>query len=251
MVRLTYEQKQSMLENGYIKVPGVIPKIVVDHALRHINQSVGEGMNVSDMPIFRAQSFCPELQGKAPISDLYNKTPVKDLVDSLIGDGMARPVSRGQIALRFPTLQDPPAKLGCHLDGMYSPTNGVPKGTISNFTLLVGILLSPVRDVNAGNFTVWPGTHHIYEQYFREHGPESLLNGMPSVDLPKPVQTTGEPGDVFLVHYQLAHGVAPNVSPYPRYAVFFRVSHLDRERDWKAPMIDIWLHWPGIREIMQ
>lgn len=250
-MKLTYVQKQSMLQDGYIKVPGVIPRVMVDDAMRHINHSVGQGMNVSDMTVFHAQSFCPELQGHAVISDLYNKTPVADLVQSLLGEGMARPAQRGQIALRFPSLQDPPGQPGCHLDGMYTPTNGVPQSKISNFTMLVGVLLSPVRSEYAGNFTVWPGTHTIYEQYFRENGPEALLNGMPKVELPQPIQTTGEPGDVFLVHYQLAHGVALNVSPFPRYAIFFRVKHVDHDKDWKAPMTDIWLHWPGIREIMK
>ncbi|MBW7456950.1 hypothetical protein K0U00_23210, partial [Paenibacillus sepulcri] len=84
-------------------------------------------------------------------------------------------------------------------------------------------------------------------QYFREHGADSLLKGMPPVELPQPVQTTGEPGDVFLVHYQLAHSVAPNVSPFPRYAIFFRVTHVDHHKDWRAPMTDIWLHWPGVK----
>jgi hypothetical protein len=250
-MELTYNQKKEMLVQGYIKVPGVVPKIMVNHALRNINHSIGQGMNKSDMTSFRAKSYCPELKDTAPITDLYNKTPVKDLVQSLIGIDATRPVRGAQIALRFPSLQDPPpSKFGCHLDGMHSPTNGVPEGKISNFTMLVGVLLSPVRDINAGNFTVWPGSHHIYEQYFREHGPESLLNGMPPVDLPQPVQTTGKPGDVFLVHYQVAHGIAPNLSPFTRYAIYFRVTHVDREKDWKAPMTDIWLHWPGIREIM-
>lgn len=249
-MKLTYEQKRSMLDHGYIHVPGVIPQAMVDDAMRHINHSVGQGMNVADMPIFRAQSFCPELQGQSAIADLYNKTPVADMVQGLLGEGASRPVGRGQIALRFPSLQDPPGEPRCHLDGMYTPTNGVPEGKISNFTMLVGVLLSPVRTSFAGNFTVWPGTHRMYEAYFREHGPESLLNGMPKVELPQPVQTTGEPGDVFLVHYQLAHGVAPNVSPFPRYAIFFRVKHVDHDNDWKAPMTDIWLHWPGIREIL-
>jgi hypothetical protein len=46
----------------------------------------------------------------------------------------------------------------------------------------------------------------------------------------------------------LAHGIAPNVSPHIRYAIFFRLSHEEHRADWKAPMTDLWLHWPGIRE---
>ncbi|MBO7742805.1 hypothetical protein I8J29_01265 [Paenibacillus sp. MWE-103] len=248
-MQLTFEQKTAMLEHGYVHVPGAVPKIMVDRAMRHINHSVGQGMDPARMTTFRSQSYCPELQGTPPIADLFNATPVKSLVEDLIGEGRALPVRDGQIALRFPSLNEPPPKPGIHLDGMYTPTNGMKEGTIGNFTMLVGVLLSPVREDNAGNFTVWPGTHRLYEAYFKEHGPESLLNGMPPVDLPAPVQTRGEPGDVFLVHYQIGHGVAPNVSPLPRYAIFFRVKHVEHHLDWKAPMRDIWLHWPGIRAI--
>jgi Phytanoyl-CoA dioxygenase (PhyH) len=249
-MKLTFEQKTSMLKHGYIHIPGVIPKLMVDNAVRHINHSVGEGMDPGNMQTYRAQSFCPELQNQPPIAGLFNDTPVKSLVEDLIGEGKARPVGAGQVALRFPSLQDPPGKPRPHLDGMYSPTNGMKEGTIGNFTMLVGVLLSPLREANAGNFTVWPGTHAMYESYFREHGPESLLKGMPPVELPEPIQTQGEPGDVFLVHYQLAHSVAPNVSPFPRYAIFFRVTHTEHKDDWQAPMKDIWLHWPGVRAIM-
>ncbi|REE67665.1 phytanoyl-CoA dioxygenase PhyH [Paenibacillus taihuensis] len=248
-MKLTHKQKLSMLNDGYIHVPGVIPKIMVDQALKHINHALGEGMPSERMMTFRAQSYCPELQDKSPITGLFNDTPVRSLVEDLIGEGKCPPTRGGQIALRFPTLQDPPVVARPHLDGMYSPHNGVKEGTIGNFTMLVGVLLSPVRDDFAGNFTVWPGTHKIYEQYFRENGPESLLGGIPPVELPEPVQTRGEPGDVFLVHYQLAHSVANNASPFTRYAIFFRVTHPEHGADWKAPMTDIWLHWPGIREI--
>ncbi|MCC2687065.1 MAG: Protein involved in biosynthesis of mitomycin antibiotics/polyketide fumonisin, partial [Paenibacillaceae bacterium] len=109
--------------------------------------------------------------------------------------------------------------------------------------------LSDLPNVNAGNFSVWPGSHHLYERYFRELGPESLLSGMPPVDLPEPRQIIGQAGDAVFCHYQLAHGIAPNVSPNVRYAVFFRLRHVDHATDWKAPMTDLWLHWPGIREL--
>ncbi len=247
-MKLTFRQKRKFYEKGFVKIPGVVPRVMIDRAMRAINHSLGEGMNVADMPILRAQSYCPEIKNTPVIADLLNKTPAWQLAESVIGEGKIRPVHGGQIALRFPVMQDPPSPPRPHLDGMHTPTNGVPKGTIANFTALVGIYLSDVPNPDSGNFTVWPGTHHIYERYFREHGPESLLNGMPPVDLPEPEQVTGSAGDMILVHYQLAHGIAPNVSPNIRYAVFFRLIHVDHE--WRAPMTDIWMHWPGIREIL-
>ncbi len=133
---------------------------------------------------------------------------------------------------------------------MYSPTNGVPEGTIQNFTMLVGVLLSDLTEPYCGNFTVWPGTHHLYENYFREHTPQSLLNGMPPITLPEPLQVTGQAGDVFLVHYELAHSAAPNVSPHVRYAIFFRLTHVNHaDRKWES-MTDIWLEYEGMRALV-
>lgn len=251
-MKLSYAQKREIAEKGFVVVPGVVPRIMVDEALRAINHSMGQGMNKDEMAKFSAQTFCPEVTATPAITDLLNKTPAWELVESALGEGNIQgKAARGQIALRFPRLQDPPAKIGYHLDGMHSSLNGVPEGRIMNFTLLAGVLLSDLPKPYAGNFTAWPGTHRLYEAYFREHGAESLLNGMPPIDMPEPEQITGQAGDVILCHYQIAHGVAPNVSPHIRYAVFFRVKHkqFDEER-WQEPMKDIWLHWPGIREIL-
>ncbi|MBV9867635.1 MAG: phytanoyl-CoA dioxygenase family protein [Abitibacteriaceae bacterium] len=248
-MKLSYAQKQEFIEKGYVKVPGVVPRAMVHEAFRAINHSVGQGMNVEDMTKFRAQSYCPEVTRTPAITDLFNKTPALPLAESLIGEDKIKPVGGGQIALRFPTLKDPPGEPVPHLDGMYSPTNGVPKGQISNFTMLVGVMLSDVQTTYAGNLAVWPGTHRLYEKYFQEHGPESLLNGMPQVEMPKPEQITGQAGDVVFVHYQIAHGVTPNASPNIRYMIFFRLQHVAHEaQKWDA-MKDIWLEWEGVREV--
>jgi hypothetical protein len=250
-MRLTYEQKRSMLTDGFIHVKGAVPKLMVDDAMRAINYSIGEGIPPDDLPILRARSFCPELKESPVILDMYNKTPVKTLVEDLIGEGMAQPMTWAQIALRFPSYQDPPIMGKPHLDGASNGLNGVPAGAFYNFTMLVGVLLNPVREPYAGNFTVWPGSHTLFEQYSRNQGTEAFPKGLPDIDLPEPVQTMGEPGDLFLVHQMLAHKGAPNVSPLTRYAVYFRVFHRDHDQknDWQTPTKDIWLHWPGIRAI--
>ena len=138
-----------------------------------------------------------------------------------------------------------------HLDGMYSPTNGVPKGQIQNFTALAGVFLSDLPGPNAGNFTVWPGTHRIYEAYFRERGPQALLEGMPAVPLPEPVQITARAGDAILCHYQLAHAANGNASPHIRYACFFRLSRVAHETAHGECMTDIWREWDGMRDFVK
>jgi hypothetical protein len=162
---------------------------------------------------------------------------------------MVRPSGGGQLAIRFPKVGDPPDRIGCHLDGMYSKLNGVKQGTISNFTMLAVVLLSDLTGPWQGNFTVWPGTHRKFEAWFREHGPESLLDGMPPIDYPEPRQLIGQAGDVVLTHYQVAHAAAPNVSPHVRYAAIFRIHHVDHGSHRPEAMTDLWLEWPGLREL--
>ena len=245
-MQLSHAQKQEFYQHGYVKVPGVVPQMMVDAAVRAINASLGEGIDPTQVPIYRSRSFCPELQREPVITDLVNKTPALPLAESLIGSGKIKPVGAGQIALRFPTLQDPPGPPRPHLDGMHAPNNGVPAGTIRNFTMLLGVALSDVTTTFAGNLAVWPGTHHLYEEYFREHGPLALLNGMPPIDIPKPVQVMAKAGDIIMAHYQLAHGVTPNVSPHPRYAIYFRLHHVDHDAVGLDAMTDIWREWEGM-----
>ncbi len=250
-MELSHAQKQAIYRDGYVKLEGILPKARVDAALRAINHSVGEGMPVEQMTRFRAQSYCPELQREPVLTDLLNRTPAWELAESALGAGNIRPAGDAQVALRFPTLQDPPPPPRPHLDGMYSPTNGVQEGTIQNFTMLVGVFLSDVPGPFCGNFTVWPGTHHQYEAYFREHGPESLLKGMPPIPLPEPTQVTARAGDVALVHYELAHSVAANASPNARYALFFRLNHVNHADQKLEVMTDIWREWDGIRSLAE
>jgi hypothetical protein len=249
-MELRHSQKQALFDHGYVHVPGVVPRVMVDAAVRAINHSVGEGMDREEMVKMRAQTYCRELTRTPVITDLFNATPAHSLVESAIGVGKIKPIGGAQIALRFPTMQDPPPPARPHLDGMHSPTNGVPEGTIQNFTALVSVLLSDLPGPHAGNFTVWPGTHQLYERYFREHTPQSLLNGMPPVPLLEPVQITGRAGDVVLCHYQIAHGVTPNASPHVRYAIFFRLTHVDHESQKWESMTDIWREWEGMQSFV-
>jgi hypothetical protein len=246
-MELSYAQKREIFEKGYVKVPGVVPQVLVDAALRAINNSLGQGMKEEDVVKFRSQSYCPELTRTPVISDLLNKTPAWEYAESLIGPGALYSVDGGQIALRFPTMQDPAPPFRPHLDGMYSPTNGVPEGTIRNFTLLVGVSLSDVLQPYSGNFTVWPGTHYLYQDYFREHGPKSLLNGMPPIEMPEPEQILARAGDVVFCHYQVAHTAGPNLSPDIRYAIYFRLYHQDHGEWCGECMTDIWREWAGMR----
>lgn len=246
-MQLTEAEKARLRDDGYVLLPGVVPAAAVRAALHAINRSLGEqGLPPERLTQFRAQSYCPELQGTPVITGLYGDTPLRTLAEAAIGEGQVRPVRGGQVALRFPNASAPRAP-GAHIDGMYSPTNGVAKGTIANFTALAGVFLSDVPTADMGNFTVWPGSHRLHEAYFQEHGPQALLEGMPKVRLPEPRQVTAKAGDAVLCHYLLGHGVASNTSPHTRYAIFFRLTHTDHDAMKWESMTDLWREWDGMR----
>jgi len=115
---------------------------------------------------------------------------------------------------------------GWHIDG--TPNNFLPGltdhfGTIVNFDVLVGCLLSDVPEPMAGELCVYPGSHHALASYFANHVDELVnLRSVGSAHLPTGQQTdalfkrrvvhcTGKAGDVFLANYMTAHLIAPNV----------------------------------------
>jgi len=249
---LTRKQKLAFYENGYITVPGVVPKLMVDAARQAINHSIGAvGMDQGDLERFRAQSYCNEIRSAPEIVDIFAKTPVYNLAESLMGEGNVLTPTSGQIALRFPgPLQADANEPRGHLDGLGSGKNGMAQGVYRRgFTALAVVYLADVPDPYSGNFTVWPKSHSFFADYFKEEGHELLANGMPRLELPEgPQQIVGKAGDVVLTHHQIVHSAAPNAAADIRYAVIFRVRHVDCEKNGYDGYTDIWREWPGIQQ---
>lgn len=243
-MNLSHSQKQQLVDQGFVVVPGVIPPIMIEQALKMINHSLGQS------PDWKEHSADPA------ISQLFNQTPAKTLIDSLIGEEMYHPIRGAQIAPRYPSYIDPPPAPHPHLDGMLE----LDKGIVGNFTALVGVLLSDLDTDYAGNFTVWPGTHRSHEQYFHEQGgPDVMLteesfrtiHHSPNVPKGEPLQITGKAGDIVIVHFLTLHAAAINIRHHIRYACFFRVNHKETRSDWRAPLLDMWMHWPGLQDLVR
>jgi hypothetical protein len=244
-MNLTKKQKEEIFENGYVVLPGVARQKLINVALRAINHSISKGIDPKQVEKFRATSYCPELIGHHVITDLLYDTGLFDAAESATEKGKLGLIGGGQIALRFPAMEYP-GQPHPHIDGMYRPKNQVRKGSIFSFTALAGVFLSDTPNEYWGNFTVWPKTHRLFADYFAKHGPKSLLKGLPKVKMPAPVQIVGKAGDAILCHYQLAHTAVLNVSPYIRYAVFFRLRHSDHDAHGESVFTDIWQDWKGI-----
>ena len=245
---LSAAQKRFFYEEGYIKIPGAVPQIMVEAARHAMNHSIGSaGKQGEDLEKFRIASYGNELKNAPVLTDLFNKTPVVRVVEELLGEGHVQPCGGAQVALRFPgELGTEPGEPHGHLDGLGTGTNGTPKGEyVRGFTALAVVYLADVKEAYRGNFTVWPQSHRFFQEYFEQVGHGILAEGMPKVELPQgPVQMTGQAGDVILTHHLLVHTAAPNVGPDVRYAAIFRVRHTDIDSIGKQAYTDIWREWP-------
>ena len=143
--------------------------------------------------IFQSQSWTPGLRNHHTITDLFNKSSLAPIMRNALGGepDVIPEAQGGQIALRFPlppeeadaVAQQPEAlRWGGHLDGLHTPTNGVPKGVLGTFTCLVGVALSEQLEPFCGNLGVLRGGHKINEQFIRRQlasrdGPELATDG--------------------------------------------------------------------------
>ncbi|KAL0490407.1 ectD, partial [Acrasis kona] len=204
-------------------------------------------------------TWCRSLTNSNVITDLFNESTAITLAEDLTGCEVKRAGS-SQIALRFPGdgctdkesfIPSTSWNKQWHIDGFHAEANGVPKGEVRNFSLLVGIMLNDVDDDFQGNLTVYPKSHHVTEQFFNESNFDQIKqNGLESLKgLPfsSPIQLKGKAGDVVLAHYNLAHNAGPNAGPNIRYAIYFRVDLRNGSRSYDS-MKNIWLDWKGMHQ---
>lgn len=252
---LSSAQKRQFVEDGYLKVEGVIPQVMVEQARRAINHSVGHvGKGKDNSEAHRNGQLGDDIRNHPVISDLFNKTPIIRIAESLMGEGNVLPIGGAQIALRYPS--SPEGDVGeprGHLDGLGTGTNGMPKGVYRRgFTAFGVIYLDDVPEAYSGNFTVWPKSHTCFADYFEREGHEVLAEGMPRIDLPEPpVMVTGRAGDFILAHHAMVHTGGPNASPNVRYATIARLKHKDCDENGVEAYTDIWREWPGVQEVIQ
>jgi Phytanoyl-CoA dioxygenase (PhyH) len=230
--------------DGYVCFPQLVPAQLVDAARAKITQCVANHYDESKLVEYNNRSWCPELRRAPEILRLLNNPEVRPVLDAALGKRRYHS-SPGQIAIRQARSAEHPTEPVPHIDGIPTPENGLKGNDLQTFTALVGVFLTEVKVEFAGNFTVWPGSHTLLEQYFKQRGGAALTEGMPAIPLGAPVQLLCKPGDVVFCHYQLAHTAAVNVSADDRIAVFFRVSLKDLatpRRRWHN-LTNIWHGW--------
>jgi hypothetical protein len=221
---------------------GLVPEPLVQSALAAIRQDLATRYDEGRQVEYDNRSYCPDLRGTSLITALVAASPVHGILDQALGIDRVH-CDGGQIAVRKAHNRQSPFEPEPHLDGFATGLNGLSTGRIYSHTALIGIFLTPVLTSFSGNFTVWPGSHYAFENYFRNRGPRALKEPMPRPAIGNPLQLNCNPGDVVLAHYLLAHAAACNTSDSDRIAVFFRVSHHNLERNRWSHLTHLWEDW--------
>jgi len=239
---ITQNWREKLRTQGYAVFPKLTPQPLVAAARRAIDIDLRGNFDPARQTEYDHQSYCPDLRGTHVIASLLRQSPISTVIDEALGwDNVAH--DGGQIALRRAHNSAEEIAPWPHLDGIPTEHNGLSGDEISNFTALVGVFLTRTPRTFAGNFTVWPESHLLYEKYFRERGRCAMREGMPAVGAGQPVQLMCDAGDVVLCHYQLGHGAAVNTSEVERQAVFFRIWRREAEnRKWEC-LTNIWEDW--------
>ncbi len=212
---------------GYLHLPSVVSAERVAAVNAAIDADRALHFDPARQAEYDSRSASPDLRETPIIRDLLATTPARQVVERFLGWDAVR-IDAGQIAIRPAHQVAHPEPAVPHIDGIPTADNGVRGQFLHTFTALVGVFLSQTPSPDAGNFTVWPGSHARISAWYRDRGPSSMLAPqLPPVDLGAPQQLITGPGDVVLCAYSLAHGVVANASAVERRAVFYRVNLRD------------------------
>ena len=234
--------QEQLRTQGFAIFSGLTPAPLVKAARNAIETDLSINFDPARQSEYDNRSFCPDLKGTPPIMNLLVQSPVHKMLDEIFElDKIGW--DEGQIAIRRAHNVPEPIPPMPHLDGFASETNDLDKGKIYNHTVLVGVFLTPVRSEFAGNFTVWPGSHYVYENYFRERGSGAMREPAPALEIGQPLQLLCDVGDVVLAHYQLGHSAAVNTADIDRIAIYFRVWLRSMESDRWHYLTNIWDGW--------
>jgi ectoine hydroxylase-related dioxygenase (phytanoyl-CoA dioxygenase family) len=158
-----------------------------------------------------------------------------------------------QVALNIPPYDHRPG--GPHIDGhvRQHPEQDAPY----SFTLLAGIFLTDETDIDQGSVWVWPGSHLVHRNLFRERGTDILMTtGGHITMLPNPpplgpsVPVLGRRGDLLLAHFLLGHNSGGNLTTTTRRMLYYRLGEPSHAEHWQATFLDPLTEYEPVRRAM-
>ena len=249
--------RRALRRDGFAVLPQAVPAQHASAALRAVLRAVGHEKAVS-----------LEEVGKQPLLlSVFRESGLASFVTDLLGTPL-QAVHGCQVALLYPGQGCIPGTCTPHVDAPRSwHIDGLPKhaggesGSLSTFTLLVGVALDTVSAGNAGALTLYPGGHARMHDWFsspsladlERRGEEALPRA--SLPLAPPHQVALSAGDAVVLHYLMPHSVSPHTGARLRPMLYFRIHAASAAQTWperKAALLaDLWTGMPAVRALSE
>lgn len=230
MQKLTDAQRQAWAIDGYLRLEGVLDRSEIELLGRQIDEMrTRPGWEPMPGTLPRGHygwvERCPDQSPEAFMDrrdilsyhqafiDLIDRSPVFDLIVDVMGPYIL--FSMSQAIVRASTETFPGYT---HTDGGEAQRGVRVTETSRPIAVKALYLLSDVVGEDAGNFTVFPGSH------MRPFLPERDLPITPHS--PGAVQLQGKAGDCFIFPHALWHGPAPNRSGRARKTLLYNYAQM-------------------------
>ena len=241
--------REEFIERGVVRIPGAYSPQAAAAIAATVWGSVERRSDIrkadpSTWPSGHPGISFKNLKGRRVFEPLVRSERVVRALDDVLGSGCWRPPKIGaQILLTFPSSGPWILPKAWHIDGSFDAPVWPPPA-IRMFSCFDTV------GPEGGGTLLLEGSHHLVERYLDEHPTPIPGNGVTwgrfmrhhapldelmrerSADAPgrdlvgvpievggtavRPIEVTGEPGDVYLVHFYVLHSAAPNVSDRPR-----------------------------------
>ena len=249
MAHLTSADKAFFKENGYL----VVKDALSEELVRNAQDALWEGIEADreDPQTWIGAGPRSPARGSHPaISATLHQSPLAAMMGELVGEDKLNlnPNNGPGPALVYPSGDEPGAvPSNGHLDGYYTPTNGVAEGTVGYSTINVTIYVEDIEP-GGGCFTLWPGSHRTAAEYFRNHSLLSIQGGSSRhrFDLGQGLEIAGPAGTACLWHGQLFHSGSKNCRRNIRMALIGRYARRDANDIRFETPEDMWTYWEGI-----
>lgn len=156
------------------------------------------------------------------------------------------------------------ADSGGHIDGYNTLRSGEEGASLPEYFTVGATIYFDSVEQNGGGFVVFPGSHHVVAEYFKDHSLEgpSWRGRLPAIDDTggwtyetslaeqlRASEITGGAGTVILWHNKLLHGSGYNQREALRLAGISRFQHDRSEEIRRDAASEIWKYWPALQDI--
>jgi hypothetical protein len=243
---LTHADLAAFMRDGLLIRRGLLSADAIAPAQELIDHWYSEAMNEARIEAYTQKTFAPEYGEDPRLLELVDQPKIQEHLTGLLGDYVTP--STVQIQIRLPEAEiagTQPVK-HMHVDGVATPH--LAPDELRTFSLLVGVVLSPITEAAGGALRYVAGGHEQMSTWFRDEWSLGMVAQVPPQinELPG-TPFLAQPGDVLFMHHLVPHRVGTNTSPIPRVMAYFRVSHVAHASHRVDALRNPWLDYDPVR----